>query len=193
MRGLQIEVVAGAIEINGDDDGALHAVFTSIGIKHNEERFFGDAIGGVGFFGVAVPDVGFFEGDGGEFGVSANGADLDELFEAANSGLFDEVESHRHVGEEESSGVEPVGTNAADFCSQVEDDIGLKVVIEANDVCFAGQVVGGFAGDMDFGASAIAELLADDSSKETGSTSHDNGEFRPGGQRTGHFRVSLFR
>ena len=46
----------------------------------------------------------------------------DELLEPAPARLLDQVQAHRHVGEEEPAGVVAVGADAADLRRQVQHD-----------------------------------------------------------------------
>lgn len=89
-----MEVVVWAVEIYREEVDCVEVVLLAVGLAHDEEGFFGYAVGGVGFFGVAVPEIGFVEGDWGEFWVGADGADLEEFFDFVDAGVFDEVHAH---------------------------------------------------------------------------------------------------
>ncbi len=77
-----MEIVARAVEIDRQQIDRIEAVLLAIGLAHDQQGFFGDAVGGVGFFGVAVPQFGFAEGDGREFRIGADRSDLDEFLDA---------------------------------------------------------------------------------------------------------------
>ena len=114
-----------AVEVDGEDEGGLHAVLQFVCVEHLPRGFLGDAVGRVGDFGVSVPEVFFFEGDGGHVWVGADGSGLDELAvafdESIGACLFDEVECHGHVGVEVASGVFHVGADASDLGGEVDD------------------------------------------------------------------------
>ena len=86
VRAGGVEVVPRAVEVDGDEVDAVEAVLLAVGLALDEEHFLGEAVGGVGFLGVAVPEVVFAEGDGGEFGIAADGADGDEFLDAGAGG-----------------------------------------------------------------------------------------------------------
>src|ERR1035441_10900681 len=82
---------------------------------------------------VAQPEVLFAEGDGGEFGVGADGAQDDGLFDVITATGFDELDSHDGVVVEKAAGVGAVGTDAADYGREVDDDFGAMGFEEAVD------------------------------------------------------------
>ena len=114
-----------AVEVDGEDEGGLHAVLEFVCVEHLPCGFLCDAVGSVGDFGVSVPEVVFLEGDGGHVWVGADGSGLDELAvafdESIGACLFDEVEGHGHVGVEVSSWVFHVGADASDLGGEVDD------------------------------------------------------------------------
>ncbi len=77
---MQIEIIARAVEIHRQQIDRVEAVLLAIGLAHDQQRFLGDAVGGVGLFGISVPQFGFVEGDGREFRIGADGADLRRIF-----------------------------------------------------------------------------------------------------------------
>ena len=77
VGGFGVEVVARAVEVDGEEVDGVDAVLVAVGLALDQEHFLGDAVGGVGLLGVAVPEVVFPEGDGGELGVGADGAEDD--------------------------------------------------------------------------------------------------------------------
>jgi hypothetical protein len=104
VAGVQIEVVVRAVEVDGQHVRALHAVLELVRVEHLPRGLLRHAVGRVGLFRVAVPEVLLGEGHGGELGVGADRADLDELAaaldQAVEACLLDQVQGHGHVGVE---------------------------------------------------------------------------------------------
>ena len=73
--------------------------------------------------GIAVPQVVLPERHRRELGIRADRADLDELLHAPQARLLHEGDAHDGVVMEEAARVLPVGTDAADDRSEVDDDI----------------------------------------------------------------------
>jgi len=196
VGGLQIKVVAWAVEIHREQIDGVHTVLLAVGLAHSEEGFFGDAVGGVGFFGEAVPEVVFLKRHGRELGVGADGADLDEFPDFVDACLFDEVESHGHVGEEEAAGVFAVGADAADFGGEVDDDVGFDLPDQVGDGGFVGEVALGAAWNDDVVAidAALEEFFGDEGAKKSGAAGdevthekpRENREVRAGSPRYVH-------
>jgi hypothetical protein len=76
----EIEIIAGAIEVDREQEDGVHAVLLPVGLALGQERLFGDAVRGVGFLGITIPKVLLAEGHGGELRVGADGAEDDSLF-----------------------------------------------------------------------------------------------------------------
>ena len=123
----EVEVVARAVEVDGEEVDAREAVLLPVALEHDEERLLGDAVGGVRLLGVAVPEVVLAERHRRELGVRADGAELDELAEVLRGGVgaarLDELDAHEGVVVEEAAGVEAVGADAPDLRREVDDDV----------------------------------------------------------------------
>lgn len=88
MGGAGVEIVPGAVEVYGQQEDGVKAILLAIGLALHQQHLLGEAVGCVGFFGIAVPEVFFFEWDGGELGISADGAQGYELFYFTLAGYF---------------------------------------------------------------------------------------------------------
>src|SRR5207247_11231945 len=71
----RIEVVAGSVEVDGQEEDGVEPVLLAVGLALYEERLLGDAVRRIGLLGIAVPQVLFLEGHGGELRVGADGSD----------------------------------------------------------------------------------------------------------------------
>jgi hypothetical protein len=78
-----------------------------------------------------------------------------------------------HVGVEEASGVVAVGADAPDFGREVNDHVGLEVVVHPHDRRFTGQVVFRVGRHIDRLGALLAQLVAE----------HPPEESRPAGHR----------
>src|SRR5947207_3426044 len=108
MRRFGVKVVARPIEIDGQHGRAGKPILSAVSVEHHEQGFFGHAVGSVRLFWVAVPKISFLEWYGREFWISANGADLHELFQPADARGLNEVQAHCHAGVKEPAGMEAV-------------------------------------------------------------------------------------
>ena len=158
VAGMRMEIIARAVEIDRQKIDGVQAVLLAVGLAHDQEGFFGDAVGGVGFLGVSVPEFGFAEGDGSEFGIGADGPDLHEFLDFVDAGVLDEVESHGEIGEKEPAGVVAIGADAADLGGEVQDDVGALIVIKPSDIGFASEIEILSARDEDVLVSAGARI-----------------------------------
>ena len=86
VGGLRVEIVAGAVEIHRQEVDALEPVLLPVGLEHYQQGLLGDRIGSVGLFGISAPKVFFAEGNGREFRVGGDRAQLDELFSDPSGG-----------------------------------------------------------------------------------------------------------
>jgi len=178
MAGLEIEVISRSIEVDREEEDPIEAVLFAVALEHDEERFFGDAVGGVGLFGEPVPEVFFLKRDGRKFRIGADGPDLDELFEASQSGLVDEVRPHHQVGVKETARILAIGSDSSDFGSEVQDEIGTKVIVHPADGVAVGEIIFLTTWDEDLAAASRAEFVADAAPEETCSSGHDDPSLR---------------
>jgi len=174
VTGIGVEVVSGAVEVDGQQKYGVEAVFGAIGLGLDEEHFLCQAIGCVGLLGVTVPEVVFPEGNGREFRIGADGADCDELLDISQAGLLDKLDTHNEVFVEEFAGVLAVGADSADDCCEVDDNVGGHIVIHSDDVIEVDEVVVLDFGDEDIFAAAFLESLDYVAAEEAGAAGDDN-------------------
>ena len=128
MAALRVEVVAGAVEVDRDEVDGVEAVLLAVGLGLHQQHLLRQAVGRVGLLRVAVPEVVLAERHGRELRVGADGADLDELRDAADARLLHELDAHDRVVVEEAPRVGAVGADAADDGREVNDHVGAQGV-----------------------------------------------------------------
>ncbi len=94
VRGFWIEIVARPIEVDRQEVHSIQAVLPPVGLALNEDRFLGNAVGGIGLFRIAVPEIFFQKRDGGKLGVRANGAGDHDFCQVELTGLFNQFNAH---------------------------------------------------------------------------------------------------
>src|SRR5262249_43606958 len=82
VRGLQIEVVPRAEEIDEQQVDAVATEFAVISAHLLDQQLLGQAIRGIGLLRIAIPQVALFERNRREFRIRADGADDDHLLDA---------------------------------------------------------------------------------------------------------------
>src|SRR3989441_10259783 len=87
----------------------MEAVLLTIGLQLHQEHLLGQTIGSVRFLRVAVPELHFPERDRGEFGIRANCADANHLFDSKPASILDELDAHHRIIVEERSEERRVG------------------------------------------------------------------------------------
>ena len=123
-----VGIVARAVKVDGHQVDTVETVLPPVRIEHDAQRPLGHAVRRVRFFGEAVPERFLAKRDRAVLGIGADRADLHELVDAAHAGLFDQVQTHGHVGEKEPAGVGLVRPDSADLGRQVNDDVGLVIL-----------------------------------------------------------------
>lgn len=83
MGGLQVEVVAGAVEVHWQEEDGIESVLLPIGLGLDQHHFLGESIGSIRLFGIAIPEIVFLEGNRGEFRVSADRSKGDDFVDPA--------------------------------------------------------------------------------------------------------------
>jgi len=141
MGAIGMEIIPRAIEIDGEKEYAIEAVFGTIGLGLDEEHFFGEAIRGVGFLGVAIPDIVFFERDGSEFWVRADGSYGDEFFDFADACLVDELDAHHKIFVEEFAGVDAISTDTPYYRGKMNYDIGFHIIVHADAIGETDEII----------------------------------------------------
>ncbi len=152
-----VEIVAWAVEIYRDKKYTIEAVLGAISLRLDQHHFFGEAVRGVCLLGIAIPKVVFFEGDRGELGIRANGADGYEFFDISQACLLDELDAHHKVLIEEFAWVLTVCADTADDGGEVNDDIGFHIIIHPYNVGEIDEVVVLDFGDENIFCAAFAE------------------------------------
>ena len=130
VRRFEVEVVTRSVEVRRQQEDRVEAVLLAIGLRADEDRLLGDAVGRVRLFGIAVPQVGLAERHGGELRIGADGAGDDELADAVFPRELEHVRSHHQVRVPEAARVEPVRADAAHLARKVEHPLGLCVAEE---------------------------------------------------------------
>ena len=118
------EMVAGAVQVDGEQVDHVEAVLLPVRLPHHHHRLLGDAVRRVGRLRIPGPEVVLAERDARRLErVGADGADLDEFFHAGLAGLLHEVDPHRGVVVEEGARVRPVPADPAGVGGEVDDDV----------------------------------------------------------------------
>ena len=127
MRRLQVEVVARPVEVHREQHDAVHPVLLAVRLRLHQHHLLGEAVGGVGLLGIAVPEVVLLERHRRELRVGADGPERDQLGDAGQAALLEDVQAHHRVLEQEAPRVVPVGADAADARREVDHQIRLRV------------------------------------------------------------------
>ena len=122
VAGLQVEVVAWAVEVHRQQEDGVEAVLLAVGFALHQHHLLGQAVGRVGLLGVTVPQIFFFEGDGRVFGVGADGADGHKFAYPGPPRLVHQLRAHHQVVVEELGGLLAVDADAADVGSKMNND-----------------------------------------------------------------------
>ena len=88
--------------------------------------------------------------------------------------MLDQVQGHRHVGEEVAARVGHVGPDAAHLGGEMEHDVGLEVGVHPRHVGLAGEVVVTTPRDRDLVDAAGGQRGPDAPAEEAGPAGHDD-------------------
>ncbi len=91
-----------------------------------------------------------------------------ELAYAVQPSLLDQVERDRYVGEEVAPRVRLVRADSAHFRGEVDDERGLHVAVQADDVRLVREVVVVAAGDEDVRGRTSAQAFGHGAAEEAG-------------------------
>ena len=174
VRGGEVEVVPRPVEVHGQEIGGREPVLPAVTVEHHHGRLLGDAVRRVGLLGVAVPQPVLMEGHRRELRVRADGARLHELADAVETPELDQVQCHRHVGEEVAPRVRLVGADAADLGGKVDDEVGIRVAVEARHVRLVREVIVLAARDEDLAGTAGTEAFGDGAAEEAGAAGEED-------------------
>ena len=98
MRRLEVEVVAWAIEVRGEEEDRIEAVLLAVRLRADEDGLLRDAVGCVRLLRVAVPEVVLGEGDAANFGY-AHTVPTITSFGLVDPRLLEDVRAHCEVRE----------------------------------------------------------------------------------------------
>ena len=147
VRGLEVEVVARAVEVDRQEEDGIQAVLLTIGLRPHEQRLLRHAVGRVRLLGISVPEVGLAERDGGELGIRADRPGEDHLVHAGPAALFEHMCAHHQVRVPVAARVGHVRADASDFGREVEDEVRTCLSEQSLGVLREGQVVVATSGD----------------------------------------------
>src|ERR1700674_4201453 len=82
---LDIEVVAGSVEVDGEEANRIHTVLVSVRLRLHQEHLLRQAVGRIGFFRIAVPQIIFAEWDRRELWIGAHRSSDDHLRHFSNA------------------------------------------------------------------------------------------------------------
>ena len=174
MGGLEIEVVTGPVEVHGEEHDAVQPVLFAVGLRLHEEQLLGDAVRSVGLLGIPVPQIVLAERHRCELGIGADGADGHHLLHAGQARLFQHVQAHHGVLEEEASRVLAVGADPAHAGGQVEDELGPGVGQQAAAGRAVDQIVVAAARDDDVAGTLGAQVPHQAVAEEAGAAGDDD-------------------
>ena len=115
MGVLQVEVIAGSIEIGRHHRDEGGTVLPVVGVAHFDAGDLGDSVGRIGRLQRPGQERVLPDRLGGALGIDAGAAEEDQPFHAGQPGLVDDVDLHRQVFVNELPAIDVVGVNAADL------------------------------------------------------------------------------
>ncbi len=157
MRVLQVDVVAGAVQVHRQKIDRIEPVLLAVRLRLDQQHLLGKAVGRVGLFRVSVPKVVFRKRDRSEFRVGANRPHLHDFLDVVVTRLLDDLDAHDRVVIEERSRIVPVRSDAANPSGEVNDQIRPLVFVHSCDVGLLGQVVLGAREGEDLGLQRLYE------------------------------------
>ena len=86
----RVEIVTRAVQVDRQEVDTAEAVLFAVGLKHHQKRFLRDPIRRVRFFRIAGPEISLTKRHRCELRVGADGANLDELLDAATTSMLDQ-------------------------------------------------------------------------------------------------------
>ncbi|GBE48596.1 hypothetical protein BMS3Bbin12_01776 [bacterium BMS3Bbin12] len=124
VGGLEVEVVAGAVEVGGHGADGVEAVLAPVGLAHLDAGDLGHGVPLIGRFQRTAQQVFFLDRLRGVLGVDAGGAEEQEFAHAGAVGDVDDVGLDEQVVANELGGPGVVGEDAADLGGDEEDVLG---------------------------------------------------------------------
>ena len=170
VRSLQVEVVARAIQVDGQRVDGVEAILGAVSLGLDEQHLLCQAVGGVGLLRVAFPQMFFLEGQGGDLGVGADRAHRDELFHPGFPGFVEQLDAHHQVDVEKIGRASAVGADAAGQGGQVDDQIGARIIQHTADIFQLDQIIVLNPGYKHFLCAKLAQLLDHKGTQKTSPT-----------------------
>jgi hypothetical protein len=110
-------------------------------LRLHQHHLFRQTIRRVSFFRVTAPQIVFLKRHGCELWISADRADRHEFAHVVLTGLLHQLCAHHEIVVEEFAGILLVGSNAADYRRQVNDQVGSSVGEQTLNVSHLNKVV----------------------------------------------------
>ena len=129
MRHAGVKLVAGAVQVGGDQVGETLPVLGSIHLGVDQMSLLGDAVWSIGLFRIAIPQTGLVKWHRGEFRIGAHGAHQRRfLHRCAMAGRLDDVRSHQQVVEIQRRRSSLVVSNTANSGGEMNHVIRLMIL-----------------------------------------------------------------
>jgi nitroimidazol reductase NimA-like FMN-containing flavoprotein (pyridoxamine 5'-phosphate oxidase superfamily) len=168
VRGARIEVVAGAVQIGGQERDRVQAVLGAVRLRLHQERALRDAVRRVGLLGIAVPQLLLLERHRRVLRIGADRADQHELLHAVNARALDHLRAHHQVLVEEAAGALAVGADPADDRREVDHELGPQLAVQARHVLAPHHVIVLAARRRDLAAAEPAQVSDHAPAQEAG-------------------------
>lgn len=140
VAGVQVEVVAGAVEVGGHERNGVHAVLAVVGLAELDAGDLGQGVELVGGLQGASQKVFLLDGLRAQLGIDAGAAQEQELLHARVERSVDDVVLDHQVGPDEVHGVSAVGQDSAHLGGGHEHVLGLLFQKELQDRALVLQV-----------------------------------------------------
>src|SRR5262249_45295777 len=103
--------------------------------------------------------------------IGTNRPERDELLQAKEPALFDELDSHHRIVVEKFPRVRPVGADATDARGKMNDNVGLGVVVKSLNGFHVHQIVFAAARHKDVTTASLSELFNNKRAQEASAAS----------------------
>ena len=123
MRALRIEVVSRPVKIRRQKVDAVETILFPIGLRLYKQHLLRETIGRVRLLRIATPQTLFTERYWSEFGIGADSADNDCLFNALKPSCLNDLNPHQCVLVEQYAWVLLVVSNASHACRKMDHNI----------------------------------------------------------------------
>src|SRR5664280_2364880 len=123
-RGLGVEVVARAVEVDWDQIYGVEAVLVAMRLALDQEHLLCRTVWGVGLLRITIPKVVLVKWHRCELWVCAYRANGQDLGHAREAALLDQLYAHDRVVVEEATRAFPTGADHARNRREMDDQIG---------------------------------------------------------------------